>query len=207
LSRAAIELGGDGVEGRLVELAEMMLGSWGYSRSRSTTAVLVSGVWNSFIKLAMPVLALALVLLQGGAGGGWVAAAVVGIAGLVTAIVIFALLLGSADQARRFGLLAGRVATRLRRLIRRGPVTGWELATVKFRNPQHRPGRPPVDLDHGDLAGQPPVAVCGAAGGPARCRSATPRWAGPRSWPCSPSPGWSPPSRSPRVGPGWSRRP
>ena len=47
-----------------------MLGSWGYSRSRSTTAVLVSGVWNSFIKLGMPVLALALVALQGGATGG-----------------------------------------------------------------------------------------------------------------------------------------
>jgi putative heme transporter len=110
-----------------------MLGSWGYSRSRSTTAVLVSGVWNSFIKLGMPVLALALVLLQGGAGGGRVLAALVGIAGLVAAIVIFALLLRSEDQARRFGLLAGRVASRLRRLIGRGPVSGWELATVKFR--------------------------------------------------------------------------
>src|SRR5438093_964306 len=65
-----------------------MLGSWGYSRSRTTTAVLVSGVWNSFIKLGMPVLALALVLLQGGAGGGRVVAALVGIAGLVTAIPI-----------------------------------------------------------------------------------------------------------------------
>jgi uncharacterized membrane protein YbhN (UPF0104 family) len=52
--------------------------------------VLVSGVWNSFIKLGMPALALALVLLQGGAGGGRVVAALVGIAGLVTAIVIFA---------------------------------------------------------------------------------------------------------------------
>jgi len=41
-----------------------MLGSWGYSRSRTTTAVLVSGVWNSFIKLGMPVLALALVALR-----------------------------------------------------------------------------------------------------------------------------------------------
>ena len=29
-----------------------MLGSWGYWRSRSTTAVLVSGVWNSFISSA-----------------------------------------------------------------------------------------------------------------------------------------------------------
>jgi uncharacterized protein (TIRG00374 family) len=111
-----------------------MLGSWGYSRSRTTTAVLVSGVWNSFIKLGMPVLALALVLLQGGAGGGRVLAAVVGIAGLVTAIVVFALMLRSEDQARRFGLLAGRVATRLRRIIGRGPVSGWEVATVKFRN-------------------------------------------------------------------------
>jgi uncharacterized membrane protein YbhN (UPF0104 family) len=69
-----------------------MLGSWGYSRSRTTTAVLVSGVWNSFIKLGLPVLALALV-----------------------------------------ALLAGQVATRLLRLVRRPPVAGWELATVKFR--------------------------------------------------------------------------
>jgi uncharacterized protein (TIRG00374 family) len=110
-----------------------MLGPWGYSRSRSTTAVLVSGVWNSFIKLAMPVLALALVALQGGRTGGRVIAALLGIAGLVAAVVVFALMLRSAEQARRFGLLAGRIATRLRRVLRRGPVTGWELATVKFR--------------------------------------------------------------------------
>ncbi|HEV2920734.1 MAG TPA: lysylphosphatidylglycerol synthase transmembrane domain-containing protein, partial [Actinomycetota bacterium] len=107
--------------------------SWGYSRSRSTTAVLVSGVWNSFIKLGMPVLALALVALQGSASGRRVIAAVVGIAGLVGAIVVFALMLRSEEQARRFGLLAGRVASRLLGLARRPPVAGWELATVKFR--------------------------------------------------------------------------
>ena len=117
-----------------IAMTYSMLGSWGYSRSRTTTAVLVSGVWNSFIKLAMPVLALALVLLQGGAGGGRIIAALVGIAGLVTAIVIFTLILRSEDQARRFGLLAGHIASRLRRLIGRGPVSGWELATVKFRH-------------------------------------------------------------------------
>jgi putative heme transporter len=110
-----------------------MLGKWGYSRSRTTTAVLVSGVWNSFLKLGLPVLALALVLIQGGAGGGRVTAALLGIAGLAAAIVVFALILRSEDQARRFGLLAGRVASRLLRLVRRPPVHGWELATVKFR--------------------------------------------------------------------------
>jgi uncharacterized protein (TIRG00374 family) len=111
-----------------------MLGSWGYSRSRTTTAVLVSGVWNSFIKLAMPVLALALVLLQGGAGGGRVIGALVGIAGLIGAIVVFALMLRSEEMARRFGLLASRVASRVLRLVGRPPVHGWELATVKFRS-------------------------------------------------------------------------
>jgi hypothetical protein len=90
-------------------------------------------VWNSFIKLGLPVLALALVALQGGTTGRRVVAALLGIAGLVAAIVIFALLLRSEDQARRFGLLAGRVATRLLRLVGRPPVSGWELAAVKFR--------------------------------------------------------------------------
>jgi putative heme transporter len=116
-----------------VGMTYSMLGSWGYSRSRATTAVLVSGVWNSFIKLGLPVLALALVALQGGATGRRVIAAVTGIAGLVAAIVIFALMLRSDEQARRFGLLAGRAASRLRGLVGRPPVSGWELATVKFR--------------------------------------------------------------------------
>src|SRR6266700_2959457 len=95
-----------------------MLGSWGYSRSKSTTAVLVSG----------------LVLLQGGAGGGRVTAALLGLAGLAGAVVVFALILRSEEGARRFGLLAGRVASRVLRLVRRPPVHGWELATVKFRS-------------------------------------------------------------------------
>jgi uncharacterized membrane protein YbhN (UPF0104 family) len=42
-------------------------------------------------------------------------------------------MLRSEEVARRFGLLAGRVASRLLRLVGRPPVAGWELATVKFR--------------------------------------------------------------------------
>ena len=111
-----------------------MLGSWGYSRSRTTTAVLVSGVWNAFAKLGLPVLALALVALQGNAGGARVTAALVGIAGLVGAVVVFALVLRSDEMAKRVGVLAGRAASRVRRLAGRPPVAGWELATVKFRS-------------------------------------------------------------------------
>jgi uncharacterized membrane protein YbhN (UPF0104 family) len=111
-----------------------MLGSWGYSRSRTTTAVLVSGVWNAFAKLGLPVLALALVALQGNAGGARVVAALIGIAGLVAAVVVFALMLRSEEMAERVGVTAGRAASRLLRLVGRPSVAGWELATVKFRS-------------------------------------------------------------------------
>jgi len=116
-----------------VGLTYSMLGSWGYSRSRSTTAMLVSGVWNAFVKLGLPVLALALVALEGNASPRRVTTALVGIAGLVAAIVVFALLLRSQKLAERFGLWAGQIASRLLRLVGRPSVAGWELATAKFR--------------------------------------------------------------------------
>jgi putative heme transporter len=111
-----------------------MLHSWGFSRSRTTIAVLVSGVWNAFAKLAIPVLALALVALQGNAGAARVTAAAFGIGGLIAAIVVFALMLRSERMAEKVGVTAGRVVSRLLALIRRPPVRGWEIATVKFRN-------------------------------------------------------------------------
>jgi hypothetical protein len=188
-----------------IGLTYTMLGSWGYSRSRTTTAVLVSGVWNSFIKLGLPVLALALVALQGGAAGGRVIAALLGIAGLAAAIVVFALMLRSEEQARRFGLLAGRAATRLLGLLRRPPVAGWELATVKFR--ARTVG---LSSDAGSRSRSPRWSAtcrctwccwspCATSG------SATSRSPGPRCWPCSPSRAWPPPSRSPPAAPGSSK--
>ncbi|HEX6673791.1 MAG TPA: lysylphosphatidylglycerol synthase transmembrane domain-containing protein [Actinomycetes bacterium] len=117
-----------------IAMTYSILGSYGYSRSRTTTAVLVSGMWNAFAKLGMPVLALALVALQGNASGSRVTLALAGIGGLAAAIVVFALMLRSEEVAKRVGVLAGNAASRLLRLVRRPPVHGWEIATVKFRN-------------------------------------------------------------------------
>src|SRR5215212_9008659 len=117
-----------------VGMTYAMLGGWGFSRSRTTIAVLVSGVWNAFAKLAIPVLALALVALQGNASAARITAAGLGIGGLVAAIVVFALMLRSEHMAERIGILAGRFVSRLLALIRRPPAQGWEIATVKFRN-------------------------------------------------------------------------
>jgi len=110
-----------------------MYTSWGFSQSRATVSLLLSGIWNNFAKLGLPVLALALVSLQGSPSSGRVIAGIAGIAGLIAAIVVFALMLQSEAGARRFGEVAGAAASALLRLIRRPPVHGWELATVKFR--------------------------------------------------------------------------
>jgi putative heme transporter len=110
-----------------------MYGSWGFSRTRTSVSLVVAGIWNNFVKLGMPVVALSLLALQGKPGGGRIVAALVGLAALVGAVVALALLLGSETAARRIGLGAAGIASTLRRRIRRPPVRGWELATVKFR--------------------------------------------------------------------------
>jgi uncharacterized protein (TIRG00374 family) len=122
-----------------------MMGQWGYSRSRTTTAVLVSGVWNSFIKLGLPVFALAVVALQGRVSSARMIAALIGLAGLAAAILVFSAMLHSDETARSAGIRAGRIASRLLALIHRSPVSGWDIATVKFR------GRTVDLLQHGWL--------------------------------------------------------
>jgi uncharacterized protein (TIRG00374 family) len=117
-----------------VGLTYSMLSSWGFSKSRSTLSVLVTGIWNNFVKLGTPVVALAVLAFQGESGAGSVVAALAGLAGLVAAIVIFALILRDEAFARRVGLVSQRIATRLRSLFGRGPATGWDLAVVKFRS-------------------------------------------------------------------------
>jgi uncharacterized protein (TIRG00374 family) len=117
-----------------VGLTYSMLSSWGFSKSRSTLSVLVTGIWNNFVKLGTPVVALAVLAFQGESGAGSVVAALAGLAGLVAAVVIFALILRDEAFARRVGLVSQRIATRLRSLFGRGPATGWDLAVVKFRS-------------------------------------------------------------------------
>jgi uncharacterized protein (TIRG00374 family) len=117
-----------------IAMSYAMYSSWGFSRSRSSVSLLVAGVWNNFAKLALPVVAVVLLAFSGGAGGGRIIAGVLGIAGLVAALTVFGLLLRSRDMARRIGLTGGRVASTLIKPLRRPPVRGWELATVKFRD-------------------------------------------------------------------------
>jgi putative heme transporter len=116
-----------------VGLTYSMLSSWGFSKSRSTLSVLVTGIWNNFAKLGMPIVALAILAVQGEPGGGRMVAGFLGLVGLVGALVVFALILRSEDFARRAGLIGERGMSALRKVVRKGPVHGWDHAFTKFR--------------------------------------------------------------------------
>lgn len=117
-----------------VGLTYTMLSSWGFSKSRASLSIVVTGIWNNFVKLGTPILALAILAVQGKPGGGRLIAATAGLAGLVAAIVVFALILRSEDFAGKVGVVAARWMSSLRRLARRGPVHGWDHAVKKFRS-------------------------------------------------------------------------
>jgi uncharacterized membrane protein YbhN (UPF0104 family) len=117
-----------------VGLSYTILSSWGFSKSRSTLSVLVTGIWNNFAKLGMPIVALAILAVLGEPGGGRMVAALGGLVGLVGAVVVFALILRSEDYARRAGLVGERLMSALRKVVRKGPVHGWDDAFTKFRS-------------------------------------------------------------------------
>jgi uncharacterized protein (TIRG00374 family) len=117
-----------------VGLTYSMNSSWGFSRNRTSVGLLVSGLWNNFAKLGLPVLSLALLAVsEPPSGGRWVAG-LLGVAALVAAGVVLWLVLRSRESAGRIGRGLGRLVSALLRPLHRPPVSGWDLATTKFRD-------------------------------------------------------------------------
>ncbi|MDH3538813.1 MAG: YbhN family protein [Acidimicrobiia bacterium] len=110
-----------------------MYRSWGFGKSEFALAAVVSGVWNNFAKLGMPVLALALLALEGEITAARVIAAVAGIGVLIGFIALWSLFLFKESLARRIGSFVGRVATRVRALVGKPPVSDWGESGVGFR--------------------------------------------------------------------------
>jgi putative heme transporter len=110
-----------------------MLGSWGFSKSRSTLSLTVSGVWNISTKLGMAVLAVVLLGVQGDGSGAHLIAGAIAAGVLVATVVLLAVVLSREDLSVRAGEAAGRMSLRLRRRLSRHPTDGWGRATAKFR--------------------------------------------------------------------------
>jgi uncharacterized protein (TIRG00374 family) len=107
--------------------------SWGFDIPSITLSTLVTGVWNVFAKLGMPIIVLGLLFATGHPARGLGAAAVIGFAILVASIALFVLALRSARLALALGRFAERLHNDLRRLVRRPPKTGLAGHVVEFR--------------------------------------------------------------------------
>jgi uncharacterized membrane protein YbhN (UPF0104 family) len=115
-------------------LTYAMNSSWGFSRSRTSVSLLVSGLWNNFAKLGLPVVALTWLAFSDSPTAGRVVGGLLGIAALVVCLVLLGMLLRSREAAARIGTGTARVASALLRPFGRGPVTGWDHAVTKFRD-------------------------------------------------------------------------
>jgi putative heme transporter len=108
--------------------------SYGFGSRPIALSLLVQGVWNNFVKLGMPIVALGLLVASGDTSGDLAPAAVVGLVVFVAALAGFAFGLSGERRAARLGGALARAAERLRHLFcRRGGRRDWERGAVAFR--------------------------------------------------------------------------
>ena len=105
-----------------------MLSSWGVGKSEYVLYTLVSGIWNVFARLGLPVIAVLVLLTVSRPGAGLIAAAATGLALLAATTAGLWLLLCSQSFALRAGrVLQCALAVAFRLARRRLPpdVAGW----------------------------------------------------------------------------------
>jgi len=116
-----------------VGLTYSILDSWGFSGTSVALYVGVTGIWNIFAKLGLPMLAHVFLALSGHLTPTYILAAVFGVIVLGVAIGLFAMLFRSEEFAIRIGNWLGRVASRFRRIRHKPPVATWGDGAARFR--------------------------------------------------------------------------
>jgi len=110
-----------------------MYHSFGHSPAAITRAVVVTGIWNNFVKLGTPVVALVALTLTGDATRPLVVAAAVGTLVLLSAIGLLSAVLVHRGAAISLATTAERLAGRLSRPLSFRAPSGWAQATDRFQ--------------------------------------------------------------------------
>lgn len=126
-----------------VGLTYLMYKSWGFSGADVARATVVSGIWNTFVKLGMPVVALLLLAVTHTVSNTWAILAGLGVATLMLGIVALWLIIRTTAIARRAGELAGDVVQSIVGRWRSVTTTRWgdnmaEFSTGTRRLLDHR---------------------------------------------------------------------
>lgn len=114
-------------------LQTAMYVSYGFLPKDIAISMALTGLWNTFVKLAMPIVALALLVLGGSVGGALVASSLIGVLVLVGAILTFAVILRSERGALGVGRRIGSLLSLVSPLTRRSPHADWGAAAADFR--------------------------------------------------------------------------
>ncbi len=108
--------------------------SWGFTAPSVTLSILVSGIWNVFAKLAMPVLALFLLVLSGHATGKLFLPAILGLVALILAAVVLGLIMRSEGIAEKIGELGQAIVSWFCRVARRNQTPDIVKIVLDFRH-------------------------------------------------------------------------
>jgi putative heme transporter len=110
-----------------------MLRRWGFASRDVARAVTLTGLWNQFLNLSFPIVAVFLLNSEGGDTKLLGVAAFVGVAVLGVAVAALAVVLVSKRLARDVGELMASVADWVLARIRRGPVSWGGPSFERFR--------------------------------------------------------------------------
>lgn len=122
-------------------VAYAIIHSYGFGAADLTLMLGVSGIWNTFAKLALPMVSALILVAAGRSSARMWALALIGLGVLLAAVAVLVLIFWKRSVAQRLGDLGGRAASWFLRFFHRGTVTTWGDAVVRFRDQTVRVAR------------------------------------------------------------------
>ena len=110
-----------------------VLSSFGHGVGNIAMASVLSGWWNALVIFALPSMAALLLAFRGSTNTLLLTASAIGLALLVSAIVVLVLVSTSERFARAVGRVSAKAVSALRRLFRKAPVQGWDDGLARFQ--------------------------------------------------------------------------
>jgi uncharacterized protein (TIRG00374 family) len=110
-----------------------MLRRWGFQARAFTRAVTLTGLWNQFLNLSFPIVAVFLLAITGAQTAALATVAFVGVAVLGVVLAAFGTILVSNRLARDLGDLIARLTSGVLAKLGRGPVAWGGASFERFR--------------------------------------------------------------------------
>jgi uncharacterized membrane protein YbhN (UPF0104 family) len=117
-----------------VGVSYAMYTSWGFRKPEIVRSAIVTGIVNMLAKLALPVVAVVLLVIRGEPSDWVLPTALVGLSMFVGGMVLFTLVLRRERFARQIGSAVGGAASWFLRLVGRTSAREWGDVAVRFRS-------------------------------------------------------------------------